>query len=190
MDQESLEAIQALMGCVAQEEGVSLFLCCSNMEYAQLLCQNFALLKQGVLLAKGDVESLRKGAGVGYRAQLRTQEGHPAPAGFHPVGNVWEKEIETEEAMCQIIAQAVGEGIPLYEARLLRPTLREIYSAWLDGGRRKVLEPYGTAEKTAPEGGASGEESAELTQGSGTPEERPGAGEGSALETGSSEEEV
>lgn len=190
MDQESLEAIQALMGCVAQEEGVSLFLCCSNMEYAQLLCQNFALLKQGVLLAKGDVESLRKGAGVGYRAQLRTQEGHPAPAGFHPVGNVWEKEIETEEAMCQIIAQAVGEGIPLYEARLLRPTLREIYSAWLDGGRRKVLEPYGTAEETAPEGGASGEESAELTQESGTPEERPGAGEGSALETGSSEEEV
>ena len=65
MDQESLEAIQALMGCVAQEEGVSLFLCCSNMEYAQLLCQNFALLKQGVL-GKGrcGIPAERCGGGI------------------------------------------------------------------------------------------------------------------------------
>ena len=62
--------------------------------------------------------------------------------------------------------------------------------AWLDGGRRKVLEPYGTAEETAPEDGAPEKKAQNSPKGSGTPEERPGAGEGSALETGSSEEEV
>ena len=189
MDQESLEAIQALMGCVAQEEGVSLFLCCSNMEYAQLLCQNFALLKQGVLLAKGDVESLRKGAGVGYRAQLRTQEGNPAPAGFHPVGNVWEKEIETEEAMCQIIAQAVGRGFPFTRPGFSAPHCeRFIPPGWM-AGEGRCWNPMERQKKrplrTEPPEKKAQSSPRELHTG-----RTPRSGEGSALETGSSEEEV
>lgn len=144
LDQETAEAIQNLISCVAQEEGLTLFLCSSNMAYAQKLCSNFAILKQGALLAKGDLESLREGAGVNYRAQLRLAEDSPAPAGFQWIDGVWEKELKVETDMPKIIAQAVGEGLSLYEARLIRPTLKEIYTAWLEGRRRKVVEDHET----------------------------------------------
>lgn len=45
-----------------------------------------------------------------------------------------------------------GAGARLYEARLDRPTLKEIYAAWLEGGRRKVKESHGTADETPTDG--------------------------------------
>ena len=39
--------------------------------------------------------------------------------------------------MPQLIAQAVGSGTSLYEAVVIRPTLEEIYRAYLAGGRRR-----------------------------------------------------
>lgn len=142
LDQETADAIYSLLSCVAEEEGLTLFLCSSNMAYAQRLCDNFAILKHGALLAKGDLESLREGAGVCYRAQLRLAADSPAPVGFQYVDGAWEKELKAETDMPKIIAQAVGEGLSLYEARLIRPTLKEIYAAWLEGGRRKVVEGH------------------------------------------------
>ena len=56
---------------------------------------------------------------------------------------------------------------------------RFIPPGWM-AGEGRCWNPMERQKKRAPEDGASGEESAELTQGSGTPEERPGAGEGSA----------
>ena len=141
LDQESLEAIRSLLEQVGREEGVTLFLCSSNMGFAQLVCRQYAVLKEGVLLARGDLEALRKGAGVGFRAQFRLGDGASLP-GFRQAGAFWEREIETEEEMPQLIAQAVEGGAPLFEARLERPGLREIYAAWMEGGRRKAGERY------------------------------------------------
>ena len=163
LDLETADAIHSLLSCIAAEEGLTLFLCSSNMAYAQRLCQDFAILKQGILLAKGDLESLRDGAGVGYRAQLRLAEGSPAPTGFQFVDGVWEKELETENDMPKIIAHAVESGLRLYEARLIQPTLKEIYNAWLIGGKKKVKKAD-EAENEAPEDGIFWEEGEELSQ--------------------------
>ena len=54
--------------------------------------------------------------------------------------------------MPKIIAQAVEEGLNLYEARLLLTTLKEIYTAWLEGGRRKAVEPYGAESQDQEKG--------------------------------------
>src|SRR5699024_9880686 len=63
LDSETAAAIESLLSCVAREEGVTLFLCTSDRAVAQSLCRSFAILKGGVLLAKGDLEALRRGAG-------------------------------------------------------------------------------------------------------------------------------
>lgn len=146
LDQESMEAIREVASLVRREEGVTIFLCASNMEYAQALCGKFGLLRQGALLARGDMESLRQGAGVSYKAQLRVGPGGPGPEGFLQAGEFWEKEVDAEDAMPGLIAQAVEAGVPLYEARLRRPTLGEIYAAWLAGGKRKEAAPCGAEE--------------------------------------------
>ena len=68
--------------------------------------------------------------------------------GFQFVEGAWEKELESEKDMPKIIAQAVEEGLRLYEARLIQPTLKEIYTAWLEGGKRKVVESHETADES------------------------------------------
>ena len=178
LDQETAQATRELLTYVAAEEGVTLFLCSSNMHFAQLLCRNFAILRQGVLLARGDLESLRTGAGVSYRACLRLGEGSPAPAGFHWNDGFWEREIESQEDMPKIISRAVGAGARLYEARLDRPTLKEIYAAWLEGGRRKVKESHGTADETPTDGSfwQPGEDEPAAHPGEEPPEPAPGQG--------------
>ena len=178
LDQETAQATRELLTYVAAEEGVTLFLCSSNMHFAQRLCRNFAILRQGVLLARGDLESLRTGAGVGYRACLRLGEGSPAPAGFHWNDGFWEREIESQEDMPKIISRAVGAGARLYEARLDRPTLKEIYAAWLEGGRRKVKESHGTADETPTDGSfwQPGEDEPAALPGEEPPEPAPGQG--------------
>lgn len=138
LDQETAQGIQRMLAYAAEEEGTSLFLCSSNMGYAQRFCQNFAILKDGSLLAKGDLESLRDGAGVCFRAQLRLAEDCPGPVGFRFVDGFWEKELESKKDMPKIIAQAVEEGLSLYEARIVHPTLEEIFTAWSEGRRKKV----------------------------------------------------
>lgn len=162
LDLEAADAIQELLSCVGAEEGVTLFLCSSNMDFAQVLCEGFAILRQGMLLARGSLETLRQGAGVGFRARLRLSEESPAPVGFSRVGDAWEREIESREDMPKIITQAVENGLQLYEAQLVQPTLKEIYTAWLEGGRKKVTEEDGTSNE-APEDGELWEE--ELPEG-------------------------
>lgn len=164
LDQESADAIENTLTYAADEEGTTLFLCSSRMGYAQQFCRSFAILKDGALLAKGDLESLREGAGVGFRAQLRLGQDCSGPAGFRAVNGLWEKELENESDMPKIIAQAVGEGVELYEARLIHPTLEEIFTAWLEGGRRKVKELEQTADDSQEDGGLW-EERAPLPQG-------------------------
>ncbi len=162
LDSETAAAIESLLSCVAREEGVTLFLCTSDRAVAQSLCRSFAILKGGVLLAKGDLEALRRGAGVRFRAQLRLGEGARGPAGFRQKGDFWEKEIPSEKAMPEIIAQAVGDGLPLFEARLLSPGLEEICTAYLEGGRKGVFVEDETADQEEPDSapGAGPEETA------------------------------
>jgi hypothetical protein len=39
--------------------------------------------------------------------------------------------------MPELISQTVAQGVGLFEAKLVRPTLEEVYRAYLEGGRRR-----------------------------------------------------
>ena len=159
LDPESQEATHRLLAQTMEQEGTTLLLCTRNMAYAQAVCGGFALLKDGVLLGKGDLESLRRAAGLRFRAALRLKEGDPALAGFR-LGEegLWVKEIASEEEMPQLIAQAVQGGGSLFEARVIRPTLAEIYEAYADGRPRKAGEQHeqdGEADVPEPQAPAA-----------------------------------
>ncbi|HIV47142.1 MAG TPA: ABC transporter ATP-binding protein [Candidatus Acutalibacter stercorigallinarum] len=169
LDPESQEATHRLLAQTMEQEGTTLLLCTRNMAYAQAVCSGFALLQDGVLLGKGDLESLRRAAGLRFRAALRLKEGDPAPAGFR-LGEegLWIREIASEEEMPQLIAQAVQGGGSLFEARVIRPTLAEIYEAYADGRPRKAGEQHeqdGEADVPGPQAPAApGAESAPAAQ--------------------------
>lgn len=154
MDRETAGLVQELLRYVLQEEGVSLLFCTQHMNYAQHVCNSFALLDRGVLLARGGMEPLRVGGGVRLRAALRLAGGQSGPEGFRLEDGLWQREIQSEDEMPGLIAKVVEQGRSLYEARVIRPGLEEIYDAYLAGGRRREAVFHGETARTEPGGEA------------------------------------
>ena len=150
MDRETAERIRELLGYAVRKEGVTLLYCTQNMNYAQDICGSFGLLDQGRLIARGDLESLRIGGGVRMKASLRLGTGQSGPEGFTLRDGFWYREIGAEDEMPGLIAQVVGAGKSLYEARLIRPSLEEIYQAYLEGGRRREVLIHGETRAAQP----------------------------------------
>ena len=140
LDTEAAESVQSLLSYLAEQEGVTTLLCTEDMGFAQQVGDEFLLLHDGITLAKGDSETIRNHAGVRYRAVLRLGEEEAAPKGFRFSDGLWEKEIKSEDELPRIISQAVSDGIKLYEARLIKPRLEEIYTAYLNGGAQRTGE--------------------------------------------------
>ena len=95
------------------------------------------------MLAKGDLESLRKAAGLKYRAAFRFAGEEDPPDGFYWMDGFWQKNIEAESDMPRLVSEAVSSGKRVYEAKLLKPTLEEIYKAYMDGGMKNGGETFG-----------------------------------------------
>lgn len=134
MDLETAGRVRELLDYVNREEGVALMLCTRDMDYAQLVCRSFGLLDRGVLMARGSLEALRVNRNVRLMAALRLEKGQNGPEGFALRDGLWQKEIDSEDEMPRLIAQAVQGGASLYEARVIRPSLSEIYRAYQEIG--------------------------------------------------------
>ena len=127
LDPESALAVNAMIGALAREEGVSVFLCTHQLRYAQDICTSYGILHKGKLLACGDLESLSREIGLPLRAQLRLKTKNP-PDGLEQVGEGWWRaDLESEEEMPALLKRVVSGGCDVYEARLTRPTLEDVY---------------------------------------------------------------
>lgn len=155
LDAETAETVKALLSHQVQEEGLALLLGTRNLGYAQSFCDSFALLHDGVLMARGSLDSLRQGAGARFRAALRLAEGEEGPPGFRWEDGFWQKEIGSEKEMPALIAQLVGQGRGLYEAKMVSPTLEEVYRGYVAGGRRREALADGQQDGQGPEGAAA-----------------------------------
>ena len=142
-------------GNVLLRTGLALLLGTRNLGYAQSFCGSFALLHDGVLMARGSLDSLRQGAGARFRAALRLAEGEEGPPGFRWEDGFWQKEIGSEKEMPALIAQLVGQGRGLYEAKMVSPTLEEVYRGYVAGGRRREALADGQQDGQGPEGAAA-----------------------------------
>lgn len=138
IDNETAESVRALLSHLKEQEGLTLMLCTQNMDYAQTLCDEFALLTSGIIMARGSFDALRQASGVGYLARLKLADTDTPPNGCVLENGYWQKPVPTEQALADLITGAVNHGRTLYEAQLKQPTLKEIYTAFLNGDNRKA----------------------------------------------------
>ncbi len=138
LDTEAATSVQELLTYLISQEGITVLLCTEDMKYAQGLGDEFGLLREGSFLAKGNLVSLRQDSGVPYRAAFRFEEGETPLAGFRLTEGLWKKEIPSEEELPKLISQAVNSGKRLYEAKLIKPSLEEIYTAYATGRVQRI----------------------------------------------------
>lgn len=130
LDPESAQAVNEMITSLAKKSGVTVFLCTHQLRYAQDLCSTYGILHQGKMVLQGDFETLCDGAGCHIKAGILTDTEHTLP-GFVKKGEYWETEIASEAEMPAILRDLIAQDIPVYEARLIRPTLEDVYFSFL-----------------------------------------------------------
>lgn len=127
LDPESALAVNSMIAELARKEGVTVFLCTHQLRYAQDICASYGILHRGSLLACGDLESLSREIGLPLCAQLRLKAPKP-PDGLERINEGWWRaELKSEEDMPALLKRLVSGGCDVYEARLVRPTLEDVY---------------------------------------------------------------
>ena len=146
---ETIEATHELFTYLVREEGATVVVFGEDMDYAEGICDSFAILKEGELLARGDMETLRKSAGARLKVSMRLKEGESALRGFRSNNGLWEKAISSEGEIPALVSQTINAGKSMFEVNLIRPTLEEIYQSFINGGNRKAgdFDEQGNAEQ-------------------------------------------
>lgn len=141
LDYESTHAVSALVSKFAAREDTTVLLCTPRMHYAQSICTEFGILERGELIASGDFASLREQMGCRTHAELRLLPGdsleqfHPdetAASGLTLHNGWWRAELRGEEEMPGLLQRIVEDGHDVLEARLVQPTLEDIYKRTLE----------------------------------------------------------
>ena len=150
LDYESAHALHTLVSQFAAREDTTVLLGTSMMHYAQSICTAYGILEGGELVASGDFQSLREAAGCRAHAEFRLSGGESLE-GFRPDETLatgllehngwWRAELRDEEEMPRLLRSIVEHGYDVLEARLVEPTLEDVY--------KRTLEQHPGKEGTA-----------------------------------------
>ena len=131
LDPESAQGVNRMIRAMAQEEGVTIFLCTHQLRYAQEICSTYGLIDNGSLLATGSLDSLRAMVSSVVRVRIRA-EGMPVGIESErmPDGS-YELAVQTEAEIPPLVRRIVDGGGSVYEVLPRSLSLEEIYFALL-----------------------------------------------------------
>ena len=127
LDPESAQSVNSLIASLAREEGVTVFLCTHQLRYAQDICERYGIVEKGSLLACGNLETLGKNAQIYMKAALRVPDGDELKGFERGSDGWWRTDLLQEEDMPRLLKDLITDGHNVYEARILKPTLEDVY---------------------------------------------------------------
>lgn len=127
MDRETTDCVQDLLQFIVGEEGATAVLCTRHLDHAQQIGDHYAIMKNGMLMAKGNLAVLSRIYGMKARLSLELAQGSPAPKGFVPMERYWVRSIQEEGEVPDLVAAVTAAGCRLCGVRIIRPTLQDIF---------------------------------------------------------------
>lgn len=140
LDPESAKSVNSLIDSLARDEGVTVFLCTHQLRYAQDLCERYAIIEKGQLLVSGSIESIAKGARIFIKAAVRVPDGDQLEGFERGSDGWWKTDLLREEDMPRLLKKLVTDGHDIYEAKILKPTLEDVYFQYVRSGNGEVLQ--------------------------------------------------
>ena len=140
LDPESAKTVNNLIDSLATDEGVTVFLCTHQLRYAQDICGRYGIIEKGKLLTSGSLETIAKSAHIFMKAALRVAENDRIDGFERCDDGLWKTDILREDDMPRLLKKIVGEGHEVYEARILKPTLEDIYFRFVKNENGEVLQ--------------------------------------------------
>jgi ABC-2 type transport system ATP-binding protein len=129
LDPESVQSVNSMIKSLAEEEGVTVFLCTHQLRYAQEICSAYGLISNGVLLASGTLEELRARVSPGLAVSIKADR-FPAEITARKLPeNTYELTVKSEQEIPQLVRRIVEAGVGIYSVTTRKPSLEEIYFA-------------------------------------------------------------
>lgn len=139
LDPESAQRVNSLIGRLAREEEVTVFLCTHQLRYAQELCTRYGLIERGQLLAAGSLQQLRDQVSSGVTLRLRGKHFPRELAENREGEEVYTLQVQNEEEIPRIVRKIVEAGGDIYHVSARRLSLEEIYFALTAKGKEESL---------------------------------------------------
>lgn len=139
LDPESVLQVNSTIERLAREQGVTVFLCTHQLRYAQEICSCYGLLDQGLLLAKGNLDSLRNLVFSGRTVTVRTDK-MPQNLGAVSGGDhSYSLQVRQESEIPQIVRSIVEAGGNVFSVVSRQLSLEEIYFALTTKAKEETI---------------------------------------------------
>lgn len=127
LDPDSAKNVHSMIRRLAEENGITIFLCTHQLRYAQEICTRYGLMAEGRLLAEGTLKELRAGTGKDLTVKLRAS-GIPKDLPHRQIGEgEYEIPIREESEIPKLVRRIVAEGQDIYHVSAMLPSLEDIY---------------------------------------------------------------
>ena len=138
LDPESAQNVNRMIREMAENSGITVFLCTHQLRYAQEICTRYGLIEEGRLLAEGTLDELRSETFSRITLQIRAGS-MPPEMGFRQTGaQEYEASIHSEDEIPEIVRRIAAAGGDIYKVEARQPDLEDIYFALTAAGREEL----------------------------------------------------
>lgn len=138
LDPESAQNVNRMIREMAENSGITVFLCTHQLRYAQEICTRYGLIEKGRLLAEGTLDELRSETFSRITLQIRAGS-MPPEMGFRQTGaQEYEASIRSEDEIPEIVRRIAAAGGDIYKVEARQPDLEDIYFALTAAEREEM----------------------------------------------------
>ena len=142
LDPESVQNVNSMIKTLAQDEGITIFLCTHQLRYAQEICSSYGLIDDGVLLAAGRLDKLRSLVFSGMTVSIITDR-FPERMPCKKTGErTVEINVQSEDEIPAIVKSIVEHGGNVYHVSARKLSLEEIYFSLLEERKSQKEAKY------------------------------------------------
>ncbi|MFR1517859.1 MAG: ABC transporter ATP-binding protein [Clostridia bacterium] len=127
LDPESAQNVNRLIGSLAKDQGVTIFLCTHQLRYAQEICTRFGLMDEGELLADGTFAQLCDRVIADRKVQIKASKIPEKLPHKKTGGQEFEVTISSEDEIPHIVREIVENGGDVYYVAAQQPSLEDVY---------------------------------------------------------------
>ena len=138
LDPESAQNVNRMIREMAENSGITVFLCTHQLRYAQEICTRYGLIEEGRLLAEGTLDELRSETFSRITLQIRAGSMPPEMGFRQTAAQEYEASIRSEDVIPEIVRRIAAAGGDIYKVEARQPDLEDIYFALIAAGREEL----------------------------------------------------
>lgn len=133
LDPDAARNVNSLIRAAAADEKVTVFLCTHQLKYAEEICTLYGFIDNGKMLGFGTFDELAKNKNCSVTLEVRGL-GIPTELNFeNKTDGIYNKVIASDNEASAAIRQIVNSGGEIFEAKLIKWNLEDLYFAYQKG---------------------------------------------------------